>query len=352
MNANVPLDIVDEAANSEQVVLGPPFNGVGVHTVVVLGRHYFEEEDRAGAAGDQDFVVEEVHLAEVLVSHPLHLKVLRIVCINREGLPLPIEAVYHLILIVVETFVREIHPIALHLHLVDGAFDLVRALVVEEVVVGARVVVEKDHGDEVVAYEGAVDEGVREALDRHRVIIYSNGFIDPEILSLAHLLLPRLLRKAPEPELAVVNEDYGVLEALLILFHFFGPNIAVWLPADFLLKGLLVRLEVEHADPELAVIFLGDEDGSRGVVRYDAGNNGPLRHDLLVLDQVLELGAVVFEVLVGGEVVLAGPVLVTVSYLLLAIGLVQEAKTTKVGLVVSITFKQMITTLRLIILVR
>jgi len=137
LDSNIALDVKDEASDVKHVIFSPFL----VVRIILFG-HDLEEQDRARATSDQCLVVEQVHLAEIFVRHLLNFEVSRVVRFDCEGLSLSVEAIKYIVLRIIKTFVWEVHPIAIHLMLVEAALvDCMRAVVVGEVVVDLIVVV-------------------------------------------------------------------------------------------------------------------------------------------------------------------------------------------------------------------
>jgi hypothetical protein len=137
LDSNIALDVKDEASDVKHVIFSPFL----VVRIILFG-HDLEEQDRARATSDQCLVVEQVHLAEIFVRHLLNFEVSRVVRFDCEGLSLSVEAIKYIVLRIIKTFVWEVHPIAIHLMLVEAALvDCMRAVVVGEVVVDLVVVV-------------------------------------------------------------------------------------------------------------------------------------------------------------------------------------------------------------------
>lgn len=162
-------------------------------------------------------------------------------------------------------------------------------MIINEVVVGEAVVVEKLNKDSIIGDEGAGDERVRESLDWHRVVVDAERLIDVELLSADDIGASRLLAKHSEPELAVIDERNGILFTGRILLDLLEPDEAVILTANLLLKSLLIGLKIVHADPVFLVIFLGNHDGPGRIVRYHTRNHGVHRLNALVFGEILEI---------------------------------------------------------------
>lgn len=77
----------------------------------------FKEEDFAGTSGDESFVVEQVHLAEIIVVNFLESVIGQIILVSveislikndREPFSLAIECVNLMIVVIIEGLVREV----------------------------------------------------------------------------------------------------------------------------------------------------------------------------------------------------------------------------------------------------
>ena len=123
--------------------------------------------------------MEKHHLTQIKIGHPLvaiiretRMKILR-VKLDRVGHTLSIEDVNLLFILVVEGFVREILLGALNYRLYRLLIfkNALVLSVVQEMVVGSRVVVEKGHKDGVIVDEAANDVRIREIIVTHSVVI-------------------------------------------------------------------------------------------------------------------------------------------------------------------------------------
>lgn len=81
-------------------------------------------------------------MAQVDISHLFVFHIASIVCIDGEGLALSVERVDHVFLVIVETFVREVLRIAVHLLGVNFSRDFTLRVVIYEVIMHELVVVE------------------------------------------------------------------------------------------------------------------------------------------------------------------------------------------------------------------
>ena len=258
LNPFVTFDKKYEASSLYFIVLLPFLNDV---PILVLFLEYPKEHHFAGATCNEGLIVEQIHLPQVHIGHLLKFNLLSVISIHLESLPLSIERVYHILISVIEALIREVFRGASHLHFVELALNLPCGVIVYEVVMGEVVVIEQLDEDSVVSDERTSAKWVCEALDRHRKVIDTQGFIDVEFLFLDDLWGPLFFAHQSEPELTVIDVNESILVALVILFNFFAPNEAVRLSTDLLIKCLFVRLKVVHADPELSVILLRHQNG-------------------------------------------------------------------------------------------
>lgn len=162
--------------------------------------------------------MEEHHLTQIKIGHPLiaivretFMKIFG-VKLDRVGHTLSVEAVHLLFILIVEAFVREIL-----LGAVDYVFDWLLIFedalvlsVIQEMVVGSRVVVEKGHKDGVIVDEAANDVGIREIIVAHSVVIESQSFVDLKFIFFDLLIGSRDLFEGPESKLSIVAVDTGI----------------------------------------------------------------------------------------------------------------------------------------------
>ena len=101
--------------------------------------------------------------------------------------------------------------------------------VVKEVVVSNVLVVEQVHEQQVVVDEGAVNEGVREVVDRHRVVVQAKPFVDVQLV-LKDLFLSSFFwavaKKDPEVEAAIVEVADRKNGAIWVLFDLIALDVA------------------------------------------------------------------------------------------------------------------------------
>lgn len=165
----------------------------------------------------------------------------------------------------------------------------------DEVVVRPRVVVEEVDEDLLVVNERAGDERVLEVRVGHRVAVNVQLFVDVQLGPFDIFRGSRGLAEDAQLEKAVVEVDASELGAAGVLLDLLDLDVLVGEPADLLLKGQLVRVQIVHLDETLAIILLGHSDRARGVVRNDHGDDGPLGDHGGLLEQVREDLLVVHE---------------------------------------------------------
>jgi hypothetical protein len=103
----VSFDKVDKTSHVKLVVLLPENVGLG-GVVLVLFFNNFEKHDLTGRSGDKSFVINKIHLSEILISHLLKLGLLSVITTDDESLTLSVEGVDLIIVGVVETLVWEV----------------------------------------------------------------------------------------------------------------------------------------------------------------------------------------------------------------------------------------------------
>ena len=194
-----------------------------------------------------------------------------------------------------ETLVWEILGGTLHLSGVIVALDFLFGVVIDEVVMGQIVVVEKLHENSVVVNEGASAEWVCEALDWHGVVVNADSCVDVKLFSLDSFHISSLFAKDSEPELTVVDIHEGILLSCSVLLDLLAPDVAVLLSSDHLGEGVLIGLETVHHHMEFSIILLYDRDRSGRVITDDASDNWELSLHIFRFRQVLEQLSVIVE---------------------------------------------------------
>jgi hypothetical protein len=214
---------------------------------------------------------------------------------------LPIERIELPLFNICESLVREVLGVTV--------FDLVffkpvqesaLGMVDDEVVVLAVAVVEQRNSDLVIVYEGAVDERVVEAFNRHRVVIDTEELVEVVVLLLALFARALVLVEDTQDKLSVVVVNDGILVARNVLLDFFRSDETVFTASYDLGEAVTVAVEqVELANEELLVGVLGDGDDARRVVGNDAGHNRVVRRDVIGDEERFEVVLVVLELNVG-----------------------------------------------------
>jgi len=86
----VAFDEVNETSHVQLVVLLPELIGLG-RIVLIFLLNDFEEHDFAGRSGDKSFVVDEVHLSKILISHLFKFGFLSVITGDNKGFTLSVE---------------------------------------------------------------------------------------------------------------------------------------------------------------------------------------------------------------------------------------------------------------------
>ena len=132
------------------------------------------------------------------------------------GLALPVEGVDFVELRVVEAVEGEVLGVAVD-HEPSLLCQCPRTPAVEEVMVAKVRIVEQVDEQEIIGHKAGGNEGVREVVDRHRVVAEVQGCVDVELLCGDLLGGPSGLTKSPEPEPTVVQVGDGKLGAVCVL---------------------------------------------------------------------------------------------------------------------------------------
>jgi hypothetical protein len=169
----------------------------------------------------------------------------------------------------------------LHLFREEVTLNLTLRVVIDEMIMGKIMVVEKLDENSVVINERACAEGICKALDGHSVVIDTDGTVDVKLFSLDGFGVSSLFSEDSESKLTVVNEHECVLLTRSILLHFFAPDVAVLLASNHLGEGVLVGLETIHHDPKFPIVLFDDGDGSGRVITDNTCDNWELGLDVL-----------------------------------------------------------------------
>jgi len=204
---------------------------------------------------------------------------------------------------IIETLVREVHLVALHLLLVELSVNHSGLVVVDEVVVDLAVVIEELDGYSVIGDEAACDERIWEALNRHGIIVKTQVFIDIKVFLKTLGLRSSNFGEDSEVEFTIVDEHDGVLGTSGVLLNFFGPDIAVAFAADHFFKCLFIRFKIVHSNPPFPIVFLGHKNGSSGVIGYDTGDDGVHSWHTFVLHEIVKLILIVFKLNIGFQII-------------------------------------------------
>jgi hypothetical protein len=117
-------------------------------------------------------------LADIKISHFVKNVFVWLLRINDEGLTLPVEKVDFIQVLIVETLVRKVLLVAVHLRLDDLTDHLFLLNIVDEVIVGKCKVMEKANKHFLVSYKTADYIRVREILICHGPVIYAYELIN------------------------------------------------------------------------------------------------------------------------------------------------------------------------------
>jgi hypothetical protein len=111
-------------------------------------------------------------LTQVHLGHSVESKVLDVFGIDDKRLSLSVETVNLVSFFIVEALVWEVLLCAIQNLGDDVTLDFLILQVVKEMVMGASSVVEKLNINHIICNKAAVDEGVRESLDAHCMVIH------------------------------------------------------------------------------------------------------------------------------------------------------------------------------------
>lgn len=173
LDSNISFNIINEASWVDLLVQFPftSFSDlIGFNS---------EEENLTWASANESIVVNEVHLTEISISHPVIDIIGIIVGWNDVWKALSIERIYFVELIVIEWLVREVLFGAIHdlftrtIALHRFSFD-----VVDKVIVGQSEVMEQIDEDSVVSNEWAGNVRVRKSLDGHGPVVDAQQLVD------------------------------------------------------------------------------------------------------------------------------------------------------------------------------
>ena len=198
--------------------------------------NYFEEKNTRGRPGNQGFVIHQVHLSEIHVGHPCEFVIFDVGIVHSEHMALSVEQIGLIVFFVGEGSVWEVFLGAIHFHLDDIAVNLLSRVIVNEMIVNFRLVVEQGNKYLGVSNEAADDEWVRESRDGHREVINAQSFVEVKLVSCNFFLCSRFVRKCSDPELAIIHVNSSVFRAILILLYFFELDVVLRLTPNFLFK--------------------------------------------------------------------------------------------------------------------
>ena len=123
---------------------------------------------------------------------------------HSQGLTLPIERVYLVVIGIVKTLLREVLAVTLH---IDSRMlgDLSIRDVEEEVMVNEGGGVEQIHKKQMVSDKNTLDEWVREVVDWHCVVVKTQSIIDIEFIFFDLFFTSCMLPECPQFENTVIK---------------------------------------------------------------------------------------------------------------------------------------------------
>ena len=98
--------------------------------------------------------------------------------------------------------------------------------IVEEVVMLYVFVMEQIYEKQVVVDEGAVDEWVREVVDRHRMVVKTEGFVDVQFILLDFFGSPILLSENSAIKVPIVEIAASKFCSRCVLLDFIALDVA------------------------------------------------------------------------------------------------------------------------------
>ena len=131
-------------------------------------------------------------------------------------------------------------------------------MIINEVPVSPVIVVEKLNKDPIIVDKGAGTERIGKTLDGHGVIIDTQSLIDVKFFVFNLSFLSSLFSEYSELEVTIIDVNYGIFVAFVILFDLFESDIVFRLTTNLLIKSLSVSFKIVHSHPKLSVILLGN----------------------------------------------------------------------------------------------
>ena len=180
-------------------------------------------------------------MPQIQIGHLFIAVIRQIIGLNRKDLPLSIENVYLILFGIIKAFLWEILLRAFQLLRDKVAFFVADEMpghdVVDEMVVGQRVVMEKADKDQGVGQKATSNERVRKCLDAHRVIIKPNNLIDFNFTVRDFGFAPPLLPECPQSEFTIVVIGNRIKSTVVILGDLVGLDILRLITTDQLFEA-------------------------------------------------------------------------------------------------------------------
>jgi hypothetical protein len=176
--------------------------------------------------------------------------------------------------------------------------------IVEEVVMLYVFVMEQIYENQVVVDEGAVNEWVREVVDRHRMVVKTEGFVDVQLILLDFFGSPILFSEHSAIKVPIVEIAASKYCSRCVLLDFITLDVAdifailIFSASINFHKGHFACLQGELMEVVSTVTPFCDGDGRPGVISYDARNHWVLSLNLLRSSQTGENVIKVLETLV------------------------------------------------------
>ena len=103
-------------------------------------------------------------------------------------------------------------------------------------------------------------------MDRHGVVIDTEGRIDVELLGFGLLGGSPFLTEDSDVEFTVVSINVSILVTSVVLLDLFASDVVIRVTSDLFIKGLLVSFKIVHSYPEFSVITFSNCYGSCRVI--------------------------------------------------------------------------------------
>lgn len=92
-------------------------------------------------------------------------------------------------------------------------------------------------------------------MDRHGVVVNTNGSIDVKLFSQGYFSSSLLLGEHSQCEFAVIDVDDSIFHSGVILLDLLESNVVVRVSTKLFIESLLVGLKIVHSYPNLGVVF-------------------------------------------------------------------------------------------------